>query len=147
MKTNEINAEIEKLRVESAKNIEEASRLERLAAAFPDLKKTTGRWNKVAYYSRTVNVRATGYDMRHNCGCCPDSPLEIWPYIETPDGKVYSEPPCFYVGQRHWMGGDEPDENWRQKLDAAEIPTALIERIAYHFQSDKEERVAAAERS
>lgn len=136
--------EIEKLRKEAEEKVSQADKLERLHQAYPGLKRQVGRWNKVAYCSKSVNEKVTNYDCRHNCGCCPDSPLEIWPYVETPDGKVYSDPPCFTVGERHWMGGDRPSEGWREKLQAASIPEEIIKRIGYHFDKDREDRIAAA---
>ena len=97
---NAVPLAIAQLRKDSEANLAEAARLERLLAAYPDLKKHTGRWEKVAYFSKEANSKVTNYDCRHNCGCCNDSPLEIWPYVETSDGKVYSDPASFMVGER-----------------------------------------------
>lgn len=140
----DVKDDIQKLQKEAAAQLAEAERLAKLSEAFPDIKKYTGRWNKVAYYSPTVNEKITDYDMRHNCGCCNDSPLEIWPFAETPVGKVYSDPPVFVVGERHYYHGDKPYAGWRKKLVDAHIPEAIIEKIAYHFQYDKEQRIALA---
>lgn len=136
--------EINKAREEAKAKEAEAARLASLAEAFPDVKKHVGRWNKVAYYSKSVNEKATRFDMRHNCGCCNDSPLEVWPYAETPHGKVYSDPPCFQVGERHWMGGDRPYSGWREKLKSAGIPEDIIGAIGVHFKQSREERIASA---
>jgi len=138
-----IQDDISKLQKEAATAVVEVERLAKMAAAIPDLKKYTGRWNKVAYYSASHNEKVSDYDMRHNCGCCNDSPLEIWPYVETEYGKIYSDPPCFTVGERHWISGDKPYDGWEKKLKDAHIPEAIIEKIAYHFQSDKEDRIAS----
>jgi hypothetical protein len=124
----------EKLRKEAADKLAEADRLDKLQADYPDLKKYTGRWNKVSYFSKTVNSQVTDFDQRHNCGCCNDSPLEIWPYLSTPHGKVYSDPPMFVVGERDpYEYGDTPYEGWDTKLSDANIPQAIIERVRRLF--------------
>lgn len=128
----------EKLRKEAEEKLAEVNRLERLQQAFPDLKKRTGRWNKVAFYSKTVNEKVDEFDSRHNCGCCSDSPLEIWPYMNTPDGKVFSDPPCFTVGERDGYG-DRPYDNWSNALREARISGNVIERISMLFNARDEE--------
>ena len=134
----------EALRKEAAQKLAEAERLTRLQARFPDLRKHVGRWNKVAYCSKSVNPLAEKYESRHNCGCCNDSPLEVWPYVETEDGRVYSDPPMFFVGERHWMGGDTPSPGWRESLQKAGIPQVVIDGVAAHFRSDREDRIESA---
>jgi hypothetical protein len=136
--------EIKKAHEEAKAKEAEALRLVNLVEAYPDLKKHVGRWNKVAYYSSSVNTRVTRFDLRHNCGCCSDSPLEVWPYLETPHGNVYSDPPSFQVGERHWMGGDRPHAGWKQKLEEAGIPESVIGAVGMHFKVDRDQRIAAA---
>jgi hypothetical protein len=132
--------DIEALRKEAKTKLEEADRLEKLLAMYPNVRKHTGRWNKVAYYSKDVNALVTRYDMRHNCGCCNDSPLEVWPYLETVAGKVYSDPPMFQVGEREpFYGGDRPHKGWEKMMLDAEIPMSIIETISLHFRSEAEE--------
>lgn len=115
----------------------EAYRLGDLARLFPDLKKKVGRWEKVVFCSPAANARATGFDMRHNCGCCADSPLEIWPYAETSYGRVYSEPPEFRVGEREpGFGADKPYDDWDKKMREAGIPEAIISAVTEHFKSE-----------
>lgn len=140
-----VQEELSKLNKEASEKVAEAERLVRLSASFPDLRKHVGRWDKVAYYSALVNPKVERFDIRHNCGCCSDSPLEVWPYLETPDGKVYSDPPCFQVGEKYYLGGDRPYPKWREKLQAAGIPDVIIEGVSVHFREDKEARVRAAE--
>lgn len=77
-----ISAHIDKLRHQASTAASAADKLELLAMEFPDLRRWVGRWEKEAFYSSAVNARATGYEQRYNCGCCSDSPLEIWPYTE-----------------------------------------------------------------
>ena len=137
--------DIIKLQKEAAASLAEAERLAKMMTDIPDLKKHTGRWNKVAYYSVSFNDKVTDYDMRHNCGCCNDSPLEIWPFAETAHGRVYSDPPCFGVGERHWISGDKPHPGWKKTMRDARIPEKIIERVSYHFQMDRESRIADVE--
>jgi hypothetical protein len=138
---------IETIRKESAEKLVEADRLERLFKEFPDLRKHTNRWDTVRYYSKAVNTQVNDYDLSHNCGCCNDSPLELWPYLETPNGKVYSDPPCFVVGEKHWICGDEARPGWKTKLRDAGIPEPIIFSVDAHFRADAESRKDAAEAS
>ncbi len=118
----------------------EAERLKKMYEAYPDLKKYEGRWGKIAYHAQSVNVKVTDYDRRFNCGCCPDSPLEIWPYLETPMGKVYSSPPSFMVGDRYDHGCEViPYGAWDSDMKKAGIPDALIERVRQIFKVEENE--------
>lgn len=139
-----LHEDVSKLEAEAKAKLDEAAKLKELVSKYPGLKKRVGRWNKVAYYTRDVNESVTRFDMRHNCGCCNDSPLEIWPYLETPIGNVYSDPPCFQVGERHWMGGDRPYDGWQKSMRAAGIPESIIDAVSTHFIKDREDRIASA---
>jgi len=130
--------EITKLEKELADKSEEVCRLKALAESFPDLETYTGRWNKVVHCSPAVNTLVTSYDSRHNCGCCSDSPLEIWPYMETPFGRVYSKPAMFFVGKRSYSG-DVPSPGWDDQLRKHNIPEHIITRVASHFEEEEED--------
>lgn len=140
-----IHQDIAKLKEERDQKDQEAKRLETLLAEFPDLQKYTGRWNKVAFYSKAVNSRVDRFDLRHNCGCCNDSPLELWPYLETPHGKVYSDPPKIVIGEQHWISGDTPSPGWKKKLQEAGLPETIIGAVSMHFKKCAEERKLLAE--
>lgn len=134
-----IAEEIAKLSAEAAKKQAESDLLAKMAAAYPDLRKQIGRWNKVVFCSKSVNTKATRFDMRHNCGCCADSPLEIWPYIETEFGKVYSDPPEFRVGEQDpFTYRDRPYPGWDDKMRAAGIPDDLIAAVGFHFGDEED---------
>lgn len=139
-----IQEELTKLNKEAAEKTAEVERLTLLSTEFPDLKKHVGRWDKVAYYSSSVNSKVDQVELRHNCGCCSDSPLEAWPYLETPNGKVYSDPPCFQVGEMHYLGGDGPYPKWKEGLKSAGISEVVIEVISMHFKRDRDNRIQAA---
>lgn len=110
---------------------------------FPDLETYVGRWNKKVYCSKLANSRVTSYESRYNCGCCDDSPLEIWPYIETEHGRVYSSPARFFVGKRNPSYGYEDDEDdepyvypypdWRQRLAKHGISEEVIHQLNQVF--------------
>jgi hypothetical protein len=125
--------------------LREQIRLKHLAENFPDLKKYVGRWNKVAYYSKSVNGKANQADVRHNCGCCRDSPLEVWPFIQTKHGPVFSDPPSFTVGEQHWIAGDTPYPGWKQKMRDAGINEEIISLVQRRFDAGREERRELAE--
>jgi hypothetical protein len=138
--------EIEKLRTEADKHLAEVTRLEAALKVYPDLRKHTWRWDKITYYTKEVNALVTDYDCRHNCGCCADSPLEVFPYVDTPVGKVYSDPACFTVGERDPLyGGDVPRKGWDKEMRDAGIPEEIIKRVRYHFREEAEKAKSAAE--
>lgn len=132
--------EIQKLHGEIEIKKKEVNNLLNLIEIYPDIRKETGRWNKTVFCSKLTNNIVTKFDMRHNCGCCNDSPLEIWPYLETPHGNVYSDPPKFVVGEMHWISGDRPYENWNKKMRDHNIPEAIIDAIQVHFDNCKARR-------
>lgn len=135
---SDVREKILLLRKEGQQKLEEAHRLERLLQNFPDLRCYEGRWKKEVVCSKSVNAKVTKYDSRHNCGCCDDSPLEIWPYMEHEGGRIYSDPPCFRVGQRSY-NGDTPYPDWEEKLKKADIPESIIESVSAHFERYEEE--------
>jgi hypothetical protein len=140
-----ISEEITKTEKEAAAKLEEIEHLKKLEKNFPDIKKHIGRWNKVAYYSKTINEKADRFDKRYNCGCCNDSPLEIWPYLETEFGKIYTDPPVFRVGEKHWISGSVPYKNWEKNLIEAGIQESVIGAIQMHFEYSNKERLKMAE--
>jgi len=129
---------IAKLRQEINEKTLEADKLEALLKLYPDIKVREHRWGKITCYSKSVNSLVSNYDVRHNCGCCADSPLEVFPYIETPYGRVYSEPSCFTIGQQNpYTYGDDPYDNWQEELKNAGIPDEVIERVGYRFKKEE----------
>jgi len=59
-----LREEIAKLRKESEERVVEATRLEKLAAAYPDLRRYEGRWKKIVFCSKSVNALVANYDIR-----------------------------------------------------------------------------------
>ena len=140
-----IQEEIDGLKKEAESKLIEAEKLQKLLSAYPDLQKHVGRRKKVAHFSASVNSKVDLFDIRYSCDCCSDSILEIWPYLETANGKVYSDPCTFRVGEKHYLGGSRPYSNWKEPVEKAGIPEAIIEAIATHFKESKQNRIREAE--
>lgn len=120
----------------------------KLREKYPDLVVQTARWGKKCFSSVSVNDKVDKIEMRHNCGCCPDSPLEVFPYLEDPLGfKVYSNPSCFQVGELHYIAGDKPYDKWEEELRKVDIPQSIIDQIQKKFDDDKKMRIEIAEES
>lgn len=125
--------EVEKALLQQTRISAELDAIERLRTGFDDLRSRTGRWNKHVLYSRHANAVATACDIRHNCGCCQDSSLEVWPYLDTQDGPVYTDPPMFWVGEAYYNGGDVPRDGWDDRMREAGISEAVIDVVAAYF--------------
>ena len=141
---NTIAEIVAKLRKEISDKLDEIGRLEKLLVAYPSVQRHVGRWDKVAYFTKDVNTKVERFDLRHNCGCCNDSPLELWPYVETEYGKIYSDPSCFRIGEKHWVSGDKPRRDWKEELRKAEIPESVIGVVQVHFERCRQDRIEAA---
>jgi hypothetical protein len=115
---------------------DELRKLTALTVAFPDLKRHVNRWQKERFCSKGANAKATDYDMSHNCGCCADSPLEVWPYTEQDGVRIYSDPPSFTVGEKNGYGyGETPYPGWDAKMREANIPEPLIDRVRMYLEA------------
>ena len=136
---NQLVAEREKNSNEQRKIANEICDLIELKQKYEDITIETGRWGKLACSSKSVTDIVTDFDLRHNCGCCADSPLEIWPYLTTENGKVYSNPAKFVVGEKSWTTGrDMPYPDWDSKMREHNIPESIIQRIQEHFSVEVE---------
>lgn len=136
---------IETLEEELSEKQKELESLKARYAKYPDLKRHVNRWKTVRYCSASVNDKVTECDIAHNCGCCGDSPLEVWPYLETELGKLYSDPPRFTVGEKHWIAGDAPYAGWKEDFRKAGISEIIISQVSNHFKACAEERKQAVE--
>lgn len=131
----------EALLKEAKEKAQEAERLQQLQKEFSDVRRHVGRWDKVAWCSKSVNSKVDRFDMRHNCGCCRDSPLEVWPYLETPHGKVYADPPQYFVGHDSPYG-DVPEPGWDDALRKHDIPEPIVGAVSAHFERQKNDAVS-----
>jgi len=136
---------IEDAIVEKRKEIEklqdEVDNLEKNSKIYSDLRSHTNRWGHVRYYSKSINADVDEFDSGHNCGCCPDSPLEVWPYKKVDGQKIYSDPPVFIIGDRNSYDCDCDNDcncewytekaylSWHKKLKKHGISKVVINKI------------------
>lgn len=140
----QLQKDIDKAKSDQEAKEKEYLRIQQLAALYPDLERFEGRWKRVVYMSTSVNILVTHVFFRYNCGCCDDSPLEAWPYLNTECGEVYSKPAVFYVGEKHWVSGSKPNSGWASALKNNNIPDNIIELIRNKFRLDRDARIAMA---
>ena len=113
----------------------EADRLVALREEFPDLRIVTDRWRRERYVSKSVNARATEVNFKHNCGCCPDSPLEARPYIETMGIQVFSDPDRYCVADRYDYSDDVAYPGWKDSFRANNISQQAIDKVENHLRA------------
>ena len=122
--------------MEQAKLIKRMGEIDKtleLIKKFPNLANHVNRWEKVRLYTSHVNKIVDKFDMSHNCGCCSDSALELWPYVEIDGMKIYSSPPVFLIGEK-CGSGDTPDVDWRKDLEEHNIPICIINEVTKYFE-------------
>ncbi len=116
----------------------EAEKILVLQKEFPDLRITYDRWRNARYVSKSVNARATEITLGFNCGCCPDSPLEARPYIETMGTKIFADPDSYCVGDRY--DGDDDYRSviaytgWKDALNKHNISQQVMDKVENHLQ-------------
>lgn len=138
--SEDIQKELERLQQEEADAKEKLENLGQLSAAYPDLRTFKGRWEKKVYCAKSANASVTGCDIRHNCGCCHDSPLEVWPYLETEHGKVYSDPPRFMVGEKESYDFDRPYDGWKSDMEETGISAEVVSLVQEYFLRQRRSR-------
>lgn len=122
-----------KLRQDAKAVLVNADWLRDHAESFPDLYQHTNRWNKERWVSKEANAKVTHCDIGHNCGCCYDSPVEVWPYCEVDGKRIYSDPPKFTVGEKS-SSGDRAFAGWARLLRTAGISETVIGQVKIHFE-------------
>lgn len=105
--------------------------LESLLELYPDLKINVNRWKRERYYS--AYVIADSCEIGHNCGCCPDSPIEVWPFHDLPYGRVYTDPPSIVVGAKNDYNGERPYDGWEAALRAAKVHDSVVAQVQKFF--------------
>ena len=115
----------------------ESIRLQELLKLFPDLHERKNRWKRSFLSSKEVNSQATDVEIGHSCGCCEDSSLFVYPFIETEYGKVFSDPYYFCVGSKNVYGtGENPDKNWEEKLQKENISQIAIDAVTEYLKNN-----------
>lgn len=104
-----------------------------LTKRFPDLKEHLNRWKHRRLCSKSFNSMTVSAEISHNCGCCSDSPLEVWPYVEVDGIRVFSDPPVFAVGERSNSRGEIEYEGWQETLKKDNISQAVIDYVQAYF--------------
>lgn len=130
------NKEISDAKRLIAKNEELINFREKHKERFPDLDLHVGRWNKIAWMSKSVNSTVDQFESRFNCGCCEDSPLEIWLYTMVDDQKIYSSPAQFRLGEKDYYSKEYFSDkqirlstSWEEYMKSKNINEKLIEKI------------------
>lgn len=136
----ELAKHIENIRKEREKCDEKISQIEGLVKLYPDLSIYTGRWKKMIYCSKLVNTEVDSFDRRYNCGCCYDSPLEAWIYLETEYGRVYSSPAKFIIGEKGYDGPDRQADGWKDNMRKKNISEVVIDKIDQMFKEQLRNR-------
>lgn len=128
-----IQESIEKLLKNKDTIEKEVLRLNNILIKYPDTMEAIDRWGVVRLKSKSVNSIVTNCDIKHSCGCCNDSPLKIWPYINTEFGKIFSDPCGIVIGEKDYDGGDIEQNNWRELLIKENIPNVIIKIAEKYF--------------
>lgn len=124
---------------EAAAASAERGHLLKLLEKFPDLKKRSSRWGKIRYSTKAVNAIVTDCDISHNCGCCPDSPIEVWPYVIIEGVKIYSAPERFMPGEGNaWGYGERSYDNWQEGFKKEGIAEVVTEKVQQFFDENPE---------
>ena len=100
----------------------------------PGLKVHTNRWGKERFYTSYVNTICSKCEISHNCGCCSDSPIEVWPYTVINEVKIYSDPPSLSPGY-----GDNEDYGWEEKFRKHQLGEVIIEKVRNYFKELRDE--------
>jgi hypothetical protein len=120
-KQKELQRDIEKCE-------EQLKEIEMLSHEFPDIQVSRDRWDHEFYTAKSANVSVTSAWFNHNCGCCADSPLQMWPYLEVNGTRIHSDPMKFMIGEKcPNCSRDIADPGWERDLQKSGIPDAVIE--------------------
>lgn len=129
----------------------------------PGLTTTVDRWQQRRLGSAWANARADRAEIKHNCGCCHDSPLEVRPYVvldlkwtpptivpqsapETNPAyrRLYCHPERFVIGEK--CGSyDRFDSNWETRLRDVGIAEAAIQQVHVYQEAQRALRRAELE--
>ena len=104
-------------------------KLNSLKKSYPDLVRNEYRWGKECFSSKSINDKVTSFEWRNNCSCCPDSAVELFPYLTVGDFKIYCEPACYRVGHQNFGNGINPFPDWKTKMHAAGLNSNLIQQV------------------
>lgn len=127
---------------EVAKQSKFLTTFQELQLLFSDLRISEGRWGKRVICSKSVIP--TDFETRFNCGCCEDSPLEVWLYTSVMFGgtehRVYTDPAKTFVGDRANYGSSVRLYSYfAERLRALGASEEIIEKIRLLGVKEEEE--------
>ena len=126
-----IQAEIQRLAEEKSSIHSRIEKLQGMLALYPDLVREAGP-KGIRYTSASIAAIALAFDIEDSCECCRDPSIQVWPYVPTPFGKIYSSS-GISVGTRikHEVVGSHCVINswWKRSLKEALMPEEIIEDI------------------
>ena len=125
----------DKLKAEEERN----RKLQKLAERFPDLHEHRDRWGTIRHSTKAVNGLVDNCIIKHNCGCCPDSPLEIWPYIEIDGWRIFADPIPYTVGEKAYGYGETEWFGWEEKLRKEGIHEKVVRIVQGFFLDNRPE--------
>ena len=114
------------------KEIETYQKLEK---RYPGIKVNTDRNGVRRLYSSVVNCGVDTLNIGPHCDC-HHSPCVIWAYLvdQETGQRIFSDPLSFVIAHRPEGGlGEEPDPNWRRRLQEAGISDVIQEKVARYL--------------
>ena len=126
---------IKKARADLRKAEERLCILRWLTEKYPDLHEVPDRWGNLRFYSDRVNAEATDYSIRRNCSCCHDASIEVRPYIDTEEGRVFGG--CYTIGRGQYER--RACEGWEELLRTAGVRDEIIERVRFYLRPEDDE--------
>jgi hypothetical protein len=131
-----IQEQIQKIKNSIAKQETELANLAVAEIEFPDLKIHINRWNTQRCTSTKAITLADKCEIAHNCGCCNDSPTELWPYTEFNGLKIFAEGIPFHIGERCYCYGEKEYDGWQEKLRAKGLREEIITQAEEWFKKN-----------
>jgi hypothetical protein len=107
--------------------------LELLIQKYPSVQLHKDRWERCRYYTSEVNSLVDKVQIMHNCGCCDDSPLEVWPCLEVEGIPIFASGIPYTVGYKNYYNGEMPIDGWQNKFITNNINPIIIEKIQKYF--------------
>ena len=126
------------------KTKKEMLQMEKVLELYPDIEEHTDRWSNKRISSSSINSETDQVFINHNCGCCDDSPLQVWPYKNVNGIEVFSNPACFIIGEKipFYSGiGERPYDNWQEKLRKENITETVINKRQIFFNDNKPQHI------
>lgn len=123
----------------------ELDRVLRLRSEFPDLRIETDRWKQTRYRAKSANHRVTDVEIRRTCGCCHDPGILAMPYMETANGRVYSDPFHIEIGEGRAYDRVYEHNDWEDRYRKHGISEPVIGQMRDYMDGQLERTVALDE--